>query len=674
MPSGGGSHEAGPHLTPTLGGPMTDSQPALTMRGVRKTYEAENAPVRALRGVDLTVPAGEFTALMGPSGCGKSTLLNLVAGLEVADEGTIAVAGEEVTGRGEDDLARLRRTHVGIIFQFFNLLEGMTVLENVALPAVIAGRRRRAAETRARDLLDLLGIGDKAAALPGVLSGGQRQRLAIARALANEPTLLLADEPTGALDSDGGHEVTELLSLAAPDRADDHPGHPRPAGGRRGPARGPDARRPDRAPARRVPARPVPARRRSAGRPGGAGPAVTAGLAWYRLRATVRRRLGGYLALAAVLGLIGGIAMAAVTAARRTDSSYPDYLAGANPSGLIIQPNANPTASTAAAGERLFALLQNQLRHLPHVTGLTEANAYNAALARPGGGSGSVLFTQVQLVASSDGMFSSQDRLTLTAGRRPRRITEVAATTRAAVALHLHVGSRLRVGLWEGTQQHGLPRFRRVLTLTVTGIGVVPTQVVQDDIDADRTGFLIGTPALDRAFADCCQATSYLGLRVAGGGRYDSAVGEEYEQLQLTSAYYAGGAASLLQLIELYDTSAIEAQAQRAIRPEAIALGAFGVIAALAALIIGAQAVSRQLAAAAGDAEVLRALGAWPPRPPPTRWPACSPPSPPGRRWPWPWPSRCRRSACSARSGRPSPAAGSTSTAPSWRPAGWAWP
>jgi putative ABC transport system ATP-binding protein len=190
---------------------VSDRDTALVVRGVRKTFEAENAPVRALRGVDLTVPRGEFAALMGPSGCGKSTLLNLVAGLELADEGHIAVDGEEVTGRSEDDLARLRRRHIGIVFQFFNLLEGMTVLENVALPAVIAGRKRRMAETRAADLLDLLGIGSKASAVPGVLSGGQRQRLAIARALANEPTLLLADEPTGALDSDGGHEVIELL-------------------------------------------------------------------------------------------------------------------------------------------------------------------------------------------------------------------------------------------------------------------------------------------------------------------------------------------------------------------------------------------------------------------------------------------------------------------------------
>ncbi len=185
---------------------------ALVVDKVRKTFEAENAPVRALRGANLVVESGEFVALMGPSGCGKSTLLNLVAGLDVADEGTITVAGELVTGRTEDELSQLRRRHIGIVFQFFNLLEGMTVLENVALPAVIAGRKRKAAESRARDLLDLLGIGDKASTVPGMLSGGQRQRLAIARALANEPTLLLADEPTGALDSEGGQEVIELLS------------------------------------------------------------------------------------------------------------------------------------------------------------------------------------------------------------------------------------------------------------------------------------------------------------------------------------------------------------------------------------------------------------------------------------------------------------------------------
>lgn len=183
----------------------------LDVRGVRRTFEADNAPVRALRGTDFSMAHGEFVAIMGPSGCGKSTLLNLVAGLDQADEGTIHLADEEVTGKTEDELARMRRKHIGIVFQFFNLLEGMTVLENVALPAMVAGVKRKPAETRARDLLDLLGLPDKAKAAPGSLSGGQRQRLAIARALANEPTLLLADEPTGALDSEGGQEVIELF-------------------------------------------------------------------------------------------------------------------------------------------------------------------------------------------------------------------------------------------------------------------------------------------------------------------------------------------------------------------------------------------------------------------------------------------------------------------------------
>jgi putative ABC transport system ATP-binding protein len=183
----------------------------LSVRSVRKTFEAELAPVRALRGVDLELSDGEFVAIMGPSGCGKSTLLNLVAGLDTADDGEIVLAGEQVTGKSEDELARMRRRHIGIVFQFFNLLEGMTVLENVVLPAMIAGTKRKPAETRARDLLDLLGLGDKASDVPAVLSGGQRQRLAIARALANRPTLLLADEPTGALDTDGGREVLELF-------------------------------------------------------------------------------------------------------------------------------------------------------------------------------------------------------------------------------------------------------------------------------------------------------------------------------------------------------------------------------------------------------------------------------------------------------------------------------
>jgi len=183
----------------------------LRVERLRKTFDSEGMPVRALRRVDLTVENGEFVAIMGPSGCGKSTLLNLVAGLDTASDGEIVLAGIPLAGKDESERARIRRAHIGIVFQFFNLLEEMSVLENVMLPAALAGASRRQTQARALDLLDLLGLGDKAGDMPGVLSGGQRQRLAVARALANEPSLLLADEPTGALDSQGGLEVLELL-------------------------------------------------------------------------------------------------------------------------------------------------------------------------------------------------------------------------------------------------------------------------------------------------------------------------------------------------------------------------------------------------------------------------------------------------------------------------------
>ncbi|MBA3411084.1 MAG: ABC transporter ATP-binding protein [Geodermatophilaceae bacterium] len=184
---------------------------AVSIRHARRTYTADLAPVRALRGIDLDVASGEFVAVTGPSGCGKSTLLNVIAGLDTLDEGTIEVDGQRVDGRDEDWLATFRRHHIGIVFQFFNLLDGVSALDNLVLPGVLGGMRRRAAEARARDLLDLLGLGDRAAQIPAVLSGGQRQRLAIARALVNEPTLLLADEPTGALDTAGGQEILELF-------------------------------------------------------------------------------------------------------------------------------------------------------------------------------------------------------------------------------------------------------------------------------------------------------------------------------------------------------------------------------------------------------------------------------------------------------------------------------
>jgi len=335
-------------------------------------------------------------------------------------------------------------------------------------------------------------------------------------------------------------------------------------------------------------------------------------LAWYRLRATLRHRLGGYLSLAVLAGLIGGIALASVTAARRTESSYPDYLASTNPSSLVIQPNTDLNVSSAAQAYAIYKHMLSRLRRLPHVTGLATADAVNATMLTPSGGYGPVLFTQVQLVTSGDGMFTRQDRLTVTEGHAAERPSQVVATSRAAAALHLHVGSKLRLGVWAevGPAQNGLPPIYRKLDLTVTGIGVVSTQIVQDDIDASRTGFLIGTPALDREFMPCCTGTSYIGLQVADASRYDAAIDQDY--VNLATSIFGTSSSQLLQLLQVYNTSAIEAEAQRAIYPEAIALGVFGLIAGLAALIIGAQSVSRQLRAAADDAGVLRALGATP--------------------------------------------------------------
>ncbi len=187
------------------------SQFAVRVCGVRRSFEADLAPVRALRGLDLQVRPGEFVAVMGPSGCGKSTLLNVIAGLDKADEGTVEVNGERIDGRDEVWLARFRRRHIGFVFQFFGLLDGVSAAENLILPGILGGLRRKAAVRRAHELLDLLGIGERGGRLPGVLSGGERQRLAIARALVNEPSVLLADEPTGALDSEGAGQVLGLL-------------------------------------------------------------------------------------------------------------------------------------------------------------------------------------------------------------------------------------------------------------------------------------------------------------------------------------------------------------------------------------------------------------------------------------------------------------------------------
>jgi putative ABC transport system ATP-binding protein len=176
---------------------------------VTKRYAGDVAS--AVDRVSLRVAAGEAVAVMGPSGSGKSTLLNLIAGLDRPTGGTVTVAGERVDALTETAVARFRRRQIGMIFQFFNLLDDLTVADNVLLPAQLAGMRRAAARARARELLATLGIDQHRDDYPARLSGGERQRVAIARALVNRPALLLADEPTGALDTAAGQEIGRLL-------------------------------------------------------------------------------------------------------------------------------------------------------------------------------------------------------------------------------------------------------------------------------------------------------------------------------------------------------------------------------------------------------------------------------------------------------------------------------
>jgi putative ABC transport system ATP-binding protein len=184
--------------------------PVISIQGVTKSYQAGGPP--ALAHVSLQVADGEVAAIMGPSGSGKSTLLNLIAGLDKPTAGTVEVAGQRIDKLGEGALARFRSRHVGIIFQFFNLLDDLTVEDNVLLPAQLAGASRGQARTRARELLGRLGLEQYRNQYPARMSGGQRQRVAIARALVNAPDLLLADEPTGALDTATGQEIGRLLS------------------------------------------------------------------------------------------------------------------------------------------------------------------------------------------------------------------------------------------------------------------------------------------------------------------------------------------------------------------------------------------------------------------------------------------------------------------------------
>jgi putative ABC transport system ATP-binding protein len=189
-----------------------DAGPIMRAEGLVKTHRTESTPVKAVRGVDLSVERGEFVAVTGPSGAGKSTLLHLLGGLDRPDSGRIWLEGRQVDSYSEARWAVLRRRSIGIVFQFFNLVSHLTVADNVELPALLAGSSPSQARESRAELLADLGLEGKEHNTPGELSGGEQQRVALARALVNHPALLLADEPAGSLDSKGTREVLRLLS------------------------------------------------------------------------------------------------------------------------------------------------------------------------------------------------------------------------------------------------------------------------------------------------------------------------------------------------------------------------------------------------------------------------------------------------------------------------------
>ena len=188
----------------------TPGERAVELTDVRKIYQV-GEPVHALDGVSLEIPRGSYVAIMGPSGSGKSTLMNLVGCLDTPTGGEVVVGGREVAGLSDRDRTTLRGTEVGFVFQTFNLMPRLSAIENVAIPQLFQGVGREERRERARSLLERVGLGDRTDHLPNELSGGQRQRVAIARALVNDPALVLADEPTGNLDTETGAAVLDLF-------------------------------------------------------------------------------------------------------------------------------------------------------------------------------------------------------------------------------------------------------------------------------------------------------------------------------------------------------------------------------------------------------------------------------------------------------------------------------
>ena len=187
------------------------TKPVISLENVEKVYQMDEVEVHALRGINLSIHEGEFVSIMGPSGSGKSTMLHIIGCLDNPSSGKVFLGGEDVSQLGSSKLARIRGREIGFVFQFFNLYPTLNTIENVELPMMILDVDKKVRRKKAKELLESVGMGDRIHHLPSQLSGGQRQRMAIARALANDPSVLLADEPTGNLDSKSGEEILSIF-------------------------------------------------------------------------------------------------------------------------------------------------------------------------------------------------------------------------------------------------------------------------------------------------------------------------------------------------------------------------------------------------------------------------------------------------------------------------------